>query len=176
MNIRRLIASDAEAMYRLRLHALESEPESFGESHEELRKVAVETYAERLGAADDDNFVLGAFLGPELIGMVGFYCEQALKRRHKGWIWGMFVEQPQRGKGIGRALLTAALERARQLPRLAQVRLSVSVTQVAARKLYASFGFRGFGVEPQAMQVNGAFIDEEQMVLPISRPMVSTKL
>jgi RimJ/RimL family protein N-acetyltransferase len=167
MNIRRLAASDAEAMYRLRLHALESEPQSFRESHEELRKVSVADYAERLGSATDDNFVLGAFEGPELIGMVGFYREHTLKCRHKGWIWGMFVDQPHRGKGIGRTLLTAALERARQLPQLTQIRLTVSVTQDAARKLYASSGFRLFAVEPQAMQVNGAFVDEEHMFLPL---------
>jgi ribosomal protein S18 acetylase RimI-like enzyme len=168
MNIRRLGASDAEAMYRLRLHALQTEPQSFRESHEELRKVPVANYAERLGAATDDNFVLGAFEGPELVGMVGFYREQALKCRHKGWIWGMFVDQPQRGKGIGRALLSAAIERARQLPQLAQVRLTVSVTQDAARKLYVSSGFRVFAVEPQAMQVKGGFVDEEHMLLQTS--------
>jgi ribosomal protein S18 acetylase RimI-like enzyme len=168
MNIRRLIGSDAEVMYRLRLHALESEPKSFRESHEELRKVAVETYAARLGAGTDDNFVLGAFDGSELVGMVGFYRDLPLKCRHKGWIWGMFVDHSQRGKGIGRALLTAALERTRKLPGLTQVRLTVSVTQDAARKLYVRCGFRVFGVEPQAMSVNGEFVDEEQMVLPVS--------
>jgi RimJ/RimL family protein N-acetyltransferase len=167
MNIRRLAASDAEAMYQLRLHALKSEPQSFRESHEELRKVPVAAYAERLGAATDDNFVICAFEGPELIGMVGFYREQALRCRNKGWIWGMFVDQSHRGKGVGRALLSVAVERTGQLPRLTQLRLTVSVTQEAARKLYANSGFHVFGVEPQAMQVNGAFLDEEQMLLPL---------
>jgi RimJ/RimL family protein N-acetyltransferase len=168
MNIRRLTANDAEALYRLRLHALEVEPKSFRESHEELRKVAVATYAERLGTGGDDNFVLGAFEGSEIIGMVGLYREQPMKCRHKGWIWGMFVDHSQRGKGIGRSLLMAALERARKLPGLTQIRLTVSTTQDAARKLYVSCGFRVFGLEQQAMCVNGEFVDEEQMVLPVS--------
>ncbi len=168
MNIRRLTENDAQALYCFRLHALEVEPKSFRESHEELRKVAVATYAERLGTGGDDNFVLGAFEGSEMIGMVGFYRELPLKCRHKGWIWGMFVDRSQRGKGIGRALLTAALERARKVPGLAQVRLTVSTTQDAARKLYVSCGFRVFGVEQQAMCVNGEFVDEEQMGLPVS--------
>jgi RimJ/RimL family protein N-acetyltransferase len=167
MNIRRLNPADADALYRLRLHALESEPKSFRESDEELREIPVATYAERLGTATDDNFVLGAFEDSKLIGMVGFYREVPLKCRHKGWIWGMFVDQSHRGKGIGQALLTAALERARQLPELTQMRLTVSVTQEAARKLYATCGFRVFGVEPQAMKVNGEFVDEEQMMLPL---------
>ena len=167
MNIRRLNAADANTMYRLRMHALEVEPNSFRESHEELAKVAVATYAERLGGATDDDFVLGAFEGPEMIGMVGFYREQSLKCRHKGWIWGMFVDHAQRGKGIGRALIHAAIERVRLLPGLTQLRLTVSTTQDAARKLYLSCGFRVTGLEPQAMIVSGESIDEEQMTLPL---------
>ena len=135
MNIRRLTENNAQILHRFRLHALEREPKSFRESHEELQKVPVATYAERLGTGGDDSFVLGAFEGSEIIGMVGFYRELPLKCRHKGWIWGMFVDHSQRGKGIGRALLTAALERARKLPGLAQIRLTVSMTQDAARKL-----------------------------------------
>jgi RimJ/RimL family protein N-acetyltransferase len=167
MNIRRLNAADADALYRLRLHALESEPKSFRESAEELRKIPVATYAGRLGSPTDDNFVLGAFEDSELVGMVGFYRETPLKCRHKGWIWGMFVDHPHRGKGLGRALLTAALERGSKLPELTQIRLTVSVTQDAARKLYARCGFRVFGLEQQAMKVNGEFVDEEQMMLPL---------
>jgi len=58
MNIRRLTAADAEAMYRLRLRALKSDPKGFRESHEELRHVTVAKYAERLGTNAVDNFVL----------------------------------------------------------------------------------------------------------------------
>ena len=47
------------------------------------------------------------------------------------------------------------------------MRLTVSTTQDAARKLYLSCCFRVFGVEPQAMGVNGEFVDEEQMALPL---------
>jgi hypothetical protein len=47
------------------------------------------------------------------------------------------------------------------------VRLTVSTTQDAARKLYLSCRFRVLGVEPQAMGVNGEFVDEEQMALPL---------
>jgi RimJ/RimL family protein N-acetyltransferase len=169
MTIRRLIASDAEALYRLRLHALEMDPQGFRESVEELRNVPMTTYAQRLGSGIDDAFVLGAFEGADMIGMVGFYREQPLKCRHKGWIWGMFVDRAHRGKGIGRALLTAAVDRAKVLSELTQIRLTVSVTQDAARHLYESCGFRVFGVEPEAMFVNGESLDEEQMVLRVAR-------
>jgi RimJ/RimL family protein N-acetyltransferase len=171
MNIRRLTAADAEAMYRLRLRALKSDPKGFRESHEELRDVTVARYAERLGTNTDDNFVLGAFDAQDafgvqaMIGMVGFYREQPLKCRHTGWIWGMFVAESRRGKGIGQALLTAAVAEARKIGGLRVIRLTVSTTQDAARKLYASCGFRLTGLEPQAMVVDGESIDEERMML-----------
>jgi RimJ/RimL family protein N-acetyltransferase len=166
MEIRRLTSTDADALYRLRLHALHTDPKGFRESEEEMRNVPVATYAERLGTAFDDNFVLGAFDDARrIVGMVGFYREQPLKCRHKGCIWGMFVEQSQRGQGVGRALLSGSIERARNIPGLALIRLTVSTTQAAARKLYASCGFRVTGIEPKAMLVTGEFVDEEQMTL-----------
>jgi RimJ/RimL family protein N-acetyltransferase len=169
MEIRRLTERDAESMCRLRLHALEPEPNSFRESPDEMRKTPVQMYAERLGTAAEDNFVLGAFEGAELIGMVGFYRDPSVKCRHKGWIWGMFVAQSERGKGTGFSLLSGALDRARKLAGLEQVRLTVATTQDAARKLYIRNGFRSFGTEPKALHVNGSFVDEDHMFLPLSR-------
>ena len=97
--------------------------------------------------------------------MTGFYRDQNLKERHKGHIWGVFVNQSYRGNGIGRALVSAILDRARALPDLSQVQLAVATTRQAARNLYISFGFCGFGIERQALKINGEYIDEEHMVL-----------
>ena len=48
MDIRKLMESDAAALWNLRLSALETEPVSFAESPEELRKTSVEEYAARV--------------------------------------------------------------------------------------------------------------------------------
>jgi ribosomal protein S18 acetylase RimI-like enzyme len=167
VNIRQLKENDAEALWRLRLSALETDPISFGEAPEELRKMTVEEYASRLQSGGTGNFVFGAFEGEALVGMTGFYRETAVKRRHKGWIWGVFVSPSARGKGVGRALLGQVIETAKSLPGIRCILLTVSTTQQAAIKLYRELGFRSFGTEPQALMVGEQFIDEHHMILEL---------
>jgi len=165
MIIRKVTENDAESLWKLRLFALETDPISFGEAPEELRKMSVEEYASRLRAGDAGNFVFGAFEGEAMVGMTGFYREAGMKRRHKGWIWGVFVAPSARGKGMGRALVAKVIETAKALPGLRCLLLTVSTTQDAAIKVYQGLGFRSYGIEPGALMVGERFIDEHHMIL-----------
>ena len=48
-----------------------------------------------------------------------------------------------------------------------QVLLSVTSTQTAALALYRSLGFELFGMKPRALNVNGEFVDERDLVLSL---------
>ena len=167
MEIRRFEVKDAEALWRLRMTALESDPWSFAESVEELQQISVEEYGRRIGSGGDGNFVMGAFETDRALGMCGFYRETLQKRRHKGHLWGVFVVPAERGKKLGRALAERAIELARNLPDLRSIQLTVSITQNAARQLYRGLGFRVFGIEPRALGIGGEFVDEEHMILEL---------
>jgi ribosomal protein S18 acetylase RimI-like enzyme len=165
VKVRKLTESDAEALWRLRLKALETDPVAFAESPEEHRQTTAPELAARLHSSGAGNFVVGAFDGGELVGMTGFYRDAHLKRQHIGHIWGVFVAPSARGKGVGTALLTEVIQSAKALAGLRCVRLMVAVTQKSARHLYEGVGFRVFGTEPTSLKIGERFVDENLMTL-----------
>jgi GNAT superfamily N-acetyltransferase len=163
--VRLFTEQDAQALWDLRMLALETDPWSFVDSPEELRAISVEEFATRLRADHAENFIVGAFEQGSAVGMVGCYQEVPLKRRHKAWIWGVFVNPSARGRGIGKSLMQAAIQRAKSIPCLEMLLLTVGVGQPVPRKLYESLGFRSFGIEPRGLKIGNESHDEENMVL-----------
>ena len=169
MEIRFLNGDDAGEWWRLRLEALAGDPQAFSASAEDHQSLSLQEVRKRLGSDGADFFVAGAFAEGRLTGMAGFYREKGLKSRHKGRVWGVYVTPGSRGKGVGRKLLEAVLQRAAAIEGVEQILISVTTTQAAAISLYRSLGFESFGCEPRALKIDDRFIDEEYMVLPVSR-------
>lgn len=144
---------------------LTREPQAFGSSAEEHNQTTVEATAARIASAAPEDFILGAFRDGALGGVAGFHSERELKSRHKGRVWGVYVIDPWRGRGVGRALMAGLIERAKGQPELRQIILAVAVPQTAARRLYESLGFVAFGREPRALIVDDLPIDEDYYLL-----------
>lgn len=168
MRIRPLNPEDVMSFRQLRLRALRDHPDAFGTSYEEALSLSIEEMAERLKPSPD-AFILGAFdLEGQLVGMVGFYRESGMKKRHKGVIWGMYCLPEYRGKGVGKALLAEAVNRARRMKDLDLITLRVVASNVSAKRLYTSLGFWTWGKEPKSLKIGSSYMDQELMVLDCS--------
>ncbi|HEX6482543.1 MAG TPA: GNAT family N-acetyltransferase, partial [Ktedonobacteraceae bacterium] len=116
MQVRILNEKDAEAFWKIRLRALQENPESFGASYEEILERGIAGTAQGLGRREGtpENVTFGAFDEKgQLVGLAGFRRQEEAKKRHKGVIWGMYVPNELRKQGIGKALLEAAIEYAK---------------------------------------------------------------
>jgi len=156
--IRRLLSDDASTYRDCRLEALRCNPEAFGSSYEREEPRELAWFADRL----DNSHVLGAFVDDELVGTVAV-AVQSGKRSHIGFIWGMFVRESARGQGIGRALVSAVLDVAREEVEI--VELTVVSENAPARRLYESFGFCEYGLEKRSLRQGDRYYDEVLMAL-----------
>ncbi len=154
MLIQQLTASNLAEYKRLRLLGLEEWPEAFGESVSDFSAESDAEVADRLSSHGRGDFVLGCFLEGSLVGVVGFFTHKFEKMSHKGTIWGMYVKPDHRRKGIGRALLQAAIEKAGTIPKIKQIDLTVVSSNAGPNKLYLSEGFEITGTERSAMIVH----------------------
>jgi len=161
IEIRRLMPADAARYREIRLAGLKSSPEAFGSTFETESVRPLSSFSERLDAAA----VFGAFHGAELWGIAGFAARNGVKEAHKGLLWGMYVRPDARKAGVGRRLVEAVIEFARQRVELLQ--LSVVSDNEQARRLYARLGFIEYGVEKNSLKQQGRYYDEVLMALDL---------
>jgi ribosomal protein S18 acetylase RimI-like enzyme len=166
MKIRLLNRDDAQIFRSIRLEAVQDTPMAFAESAAEARGKSMADFENYLDSHGRGDFVFGAFDERDaLVGVVGFYREAHAKYFHKGVIWGMYVKPAFRRRGIGAALLSAAIERTRELPGILRVNLAVTSPNGAAKRLYEKSGFRVYGIEPAGLNIDGEYLDEVFMQL-----------
>lgn len=158
--IRPLDSDDLDAFIQIRSDSLTQAPQAFGSDPRPVSAFDRTQTEKDLAAKNEKNFILGYFDEGVLQGIMGFALSDREKVRHRAFIWGVFVYPQYRGKGIGKALMEATLERAKGIEGLAKVVLSVTASAEAAKSLYESFGFKTYGLERDAMRWKGESLDE----------------
>jgi len=155
--IRRLGPDDAAAFAELRLEGLARHPDAFGSDTETESAWPLETFADRLTGT-----VFGDEENGRLLGVAGFFALDGRKRCHRGVLWGMYVRDDARGRGVGAKLVEAVLTHARD--HVEQVHLDVSVDNATALALYERCGFRRYCTEPRTLKLDDRYVDTHQMV------------
>ncbi|ESX71678.1 GNAT family N-acetyltransferase [Mesorhizobium sp. LSHC414A00] len=162
--LRRLSASDAEAFRELRLEGLKNHPNAFGSSWEEEAEKPLAWFVEQL---EQNIIVAGSTESGQLVGIAALGFHRALKQRHKGVLWGMYVRPRARGSGLAAALVEHLLDKARGM--IEEVHLTVVASNEAAIRLYTYYGFRKYGLERRALKVGERYYDELWMACSIKR-------
>lgn len=163
--VRKLMSSDVDRFFDLRLESLQNNPSSFLSSYEEEKNAGPGFFDNILAMDDAKNVIFGAFINDGMVGILGVYRENMGQAAHKCNLWGMYVQPAYRKHGIGKKLIETAIKHAKEVMRCSIANITVETTNVVAKNLYEGCGFKIWGVETNAMCVNGAFNDEFHMSL-----------
>ncbi len=166
MHIRPLAPDDATAYRTLRLQGLAEHPTAYVTAYEEDAALTDEQLRERLTPCDT-AVTFGAFDGNSLQGIGTLVRPERLRLSFRAMIVGMYVAPPHRGIGLARQLVAACIDRARTLPGVEEVCLSVTVGNQAARRCYLACGFVPDYIEPRYFKLDGQYYDIEWLRLPL---------
>ncbi len=109
--------------------------------------------------------ILLAFAGDELVGMLDLSAGQRSSDRHAGR-FGMSVARLWRGRGIGRKLLAAAIDQARDWPGFCRIELECAPWNAKAIALYESQGFVLEGRRRKALNLRG--LPEDMLLMALT--------
>ncbi len=124
---------------------------------------SAEAWRRRLAEPPEGLFLLVACADGEVVGNLGLETFPNRPRiRHAGAI-GMAVRDDWQGRGVGTALLGAALDLADNWLGLTRIELTVYTDNAAGIALYEKFGFEIEGTHRRYAFRDGGFVDAYSM-------------
>jgi ribosomal protein S18 acetylase RimI-like enzyme len=157
MHIRTLTASDVGPYRKLMLEAYAAAADAFTTTAEERALEPESWWVKRIADPKGLGASFGAIHEGKLVGTVAVEYSVKPKLKHAASIIGMYVHESARGKGIGRALLLAAMRHASQRPGIEIATLTVTEGNAAAVRLYESAGFHTWGIQPRAIATSSGY-------------------
>lgn len=166
IDVRAIQSDEGHLLRAVRLAALTNAPDSFLETYQEVLDDPADVWTSRAaaGVGEGDALILLALDEGRPVGMAGIAREIGQRRRHRSTLWGVWVDPSQRGRGVGRQLVSTALEWARQRE-VRAVYLEVVENEDPARSLYTRLGFVRREVDPFGAHVDGRDVALEHLVL-----------
>ena len=144
------------------LHRIFSGPKAIAGTMQ-LPLPSAEAWRKRLVELPEGLFSLVACVDDEVIGSLGLETSPTRWRMHHVGSIGMAVRDDWQGKGVGTALMEAALDLADNWLNLTRIELTVYVDNSAAVALYKKFGFEIEGTHRRLAFRNGEYVDAYSM-------------
>lgn len=119
---------------------------------------SLDLWRQRMQAVDPNAHLLLACAGDEVVGQLGLYVSANPRRRHVGDL-GMGVRDDWQGRGVGTALLAAAIDLADRWLQLRRLELQVYADNSAGIALYVRHGFVEEGRHRDYAFREGAYVD-----------------
>jgi len=167
--IRSAEAGDAEALVALAVAVAADAPYVVTQRHE----LAWTSEQERKWIADHSErpgwLALVATVGGEVIGLCDFKSMTQERLAHVGTL-GLAVAAAWRGRGVGRALMTALLDWAKAHPTIEKVSLAVIEENAPAVALYRSFGFAEEGRRPREIRWGSGSYSADLLMFRMVKP------
>lgn len=143
------------------LHRIFSSPKAIAGTLQ-LPLPSAQTWRKRLSEPHEEDYSLVACVDGEVVGSLGLEVFSRPRLRHTGRI-GMAVRDDWQGKGIGTALMEAALDLADNWLDLTRIELHVYTDNAAALALYEKFGFAVEGTHRRYAFRDGEYVDSYSM-------------
>jgi GNAT superfamily N-acetyltransferase len=164
-----LTPDDASAYRELLLEAFDQAPDAFITTSAERRAEPGSWWIKRIGSAEGLATSFGAWDAADLVGTVALDYSAKPKTCHSALVLGMYVRPSHRGKGIGLALLKAAIKAASSRPDVLVLTLTFTEGNDPALRLYESAGFAIWGTQPHAIRVESGLKGKVHMSLSLPR-------
>ena len=143
------------------LHQIFSGPRAIAGTFQ-LPFPSAEAWRKQLSNTPEGLHSLVACVDDEVIGSVSLRTSNRPRLRHARNI-GMAVRDDWQGKGVGSALMRAALDLADNWLNLTRVELEVFTDNAGAIALYEKFGFEVEGTHRRHAFRNGEYVDSYSM-------------
>ena len=156
IRIRRAHPDDAEAIM-----AVYSSPRAMAGTLQ-LPFASAELWRRRLADQGQEDFALVAEVKGEVVGNLGLHPAGRARRRHAAGL-GMAVRDDWQRRGVGTALMRAAIDLADNWLNYRRLELTVYTDNAAALALYRKFGFVVEGTLVAYAYRNGRYVDTYTM-------------
>ncbi len=156
IRVRRAHPDDAEAIL-----AVFSSPRAMAGTLQ-LPYASAELWRKRLADQGPEDFFLVAEVKGEVVGNLGMHPAGRARRRHAAGL-GMAVRDDWQRRGVGAALMRAAIDVADNWLNYRRLELTVYTDNAAALALYRKFGFVVEGTLVAYAYRNGRYVDTYTM-------------